>query len=167
MENKDELFKKINSNDPILAAEAFQEMKENGDTSILIPLLDLLDKQKDTRTITDIIEFLADVKENSFREILIDRIRQTKDPQQRSTLLRIAWESSLDYSANWKLFVEILLLDDFIVALEAVSLIENFAYSLTSEEQKQLRSSLESGTLSDDKKFLIQGIITEIENPEN
>lgn len=167
MENKDELLKKISSNDPALTAEAFRELKEKGDESVLVPLLDLLDDQQDMSVVSDIIELLASVKENSFREILMNRIRQTTEIQQKSNLIRIAWESSLDYSANWKLFVESLLNDDFIVALEAATLIECFVHNLNEDEQKQLRALLESATFSADKKCLIQGIIEEMENPED
>lgn len=78
MENKDELLKKINTNDPEAVEEAIREIKETGDSTIIVPLLDILSSRPDTFVISGIVGLLADVRENSFRDVLLERIRQEK-----------------------------------------------------------------------------------------
>lgn len=164
MENKDELLKKINTHDPEMVAEAIKEMKENGDSTIIVPLLDILSSQPDTHTVSEIVGLLADVKENSFRDILLERIRQEKNPHVKATLLRIAWESSLDYSNHLDLFTDIILNDEFVAAFEASTLIENFVHNLTAEQHHRLHVFFEQ--IPADKQFLIENIIEEMECEE-
>lgn len=164
MENKDELLKKINTNDPEAVEEAIREIKETGDSTIIVPLLDILSSRPDTFVISGIVGLLADVRENSFRDVLLERIRQEKDPHVKAILLRIAWESSLNYSGHLDLFTDILLNDEFVAAFEASTLIENFVHNLTEEQHHRLHAFFEQ--IPADKQFLIQNIITEMENGE-
>lgn len=164
MENKDELLRKIGTNDPEVIEEAIREIKENGDNSIIIPLLDILSNYPDTYIVSRIVGLLADIRENSFREILAERIRQEKNPPIKAILLRIAWESSLDYSGYLDLFTDILLNDDFIVAFEASTLIENFVHNLTEEQHRRLQAVFEK--IPAEKQFLIENIIAEMGNEE-
>lgn len=164
MENKDELLKKISANDPEIVTEAIKEIKENGDSTIITPLLDILSSQTDSHIVSGIVGLLADIKENDFRDILIERIRQEKNPHVKATLLRIAWESSLDYSGHLDLFTDILLNDEFVTAFEASTLIENFVHNLTEEQYNQLHAFFEQ--IPADKQFLIENIIEEMENEE-
>lgn len=166
MENKDELLKKINSNDPEAVAGALAEIKENGDLSVITPLLDILAGQPDTHVVSGIVSLLADIRENSFRDTLTERIRHETNPHVKAILLRIAWESSLDYSASLDLFLDILLHDDFMPAFEASTLIENFVHNLNAEQHRRLHALFESGSIPEDKKFLTENIIEEMENGE-
>lgn len=164
MENQNELLKKISTNDPEAIAEAVKEIKENGDNTVISPLLDILSNQPDVHIVSGIVNLLADIKESHFREILLERIRQEKNPQIKAILLRIAWESSLDYSAHLDLFMDILLNDEFISAFEASTLIENFVHNLTEEQHHQLHALFEK--IPADKQFLIENIIKEMEHEE-
>lgn len=164
MENKDELLKKISANDPEIVTEAIKEIKENGDNTIITPLLNILSSQTASHIVSGIVGLLADIKENDFRDILIERIRQEKNPHVKATLLRIAWESSLDYSGHLDLFTDILLNDEFVTAFEASTLIENFVHNLTEEQHNQLHAFFEQ--IPADKQFLIENIIEEMENEE-
>lgn len=166
MENQDNLLKKINSNDPESVAEALGEIKEKGDETIVLPLLDILETTQEPCVVSGIADLLADVRESGFREILVKRIRQTKNAQLKSVLLRIAWESSLDYSSDLDLFTDILLHDDFVAAFEASTVIENMFHHLSGEQQQQLRTLFESGALPAEKKFLMENIIGEMDNEE-
>lgn len=162
MENQNELLKKIGSNDPEAVLEAIREIKENGDHSIIVPLLDILSSQPDTLVVSGIVGLLADIRESSFRDILLERIRQEKNPHVKATWLRIAWESSLDYSGELDLFTDILLNDDFVAAFEASTLIENFIPHLTEDQLHRLRDFF--GQVPEDKQFLVENIIEEMEH---
>lgn len=164
MENKDELLRKIKTSDPEAVEEAIREIKENGDNTIIVPLLDILSSQPEVHVVSEIVGLLADVKDSGFRDVLLERIRQEKNPHVKAILLRIAWESSLDYSGHLDLFTNILLNDEFVAAFEASTLIENFVHNLTEEQHRQLHAFFEQ--IPADKQFLIENIIEEMEQEE-
>lgn len=167
MENKEEILKNLISEDLELQAAAIKEIKENGDLTLADCLLDLLKKQKEPRLVTLLTNLIADIKENAFRDILIRRLSETKDVIWKSRLLRVIWESALDYSAHLDLFLKILREDDFVAAFEASTVIENLAHSLSEEQQRQLKEVLSLPDLSEEKKFLFQNILEELENTEH
>ena len=62
MENKEELLKQLNSDNPELFAEAAEKIKNEGDLSIVPALFDLLASGKEHHTTTEIVNLLADIK---------------------------------------------------------------------------------------------------------
>lgn len=161
MENSKEILNKINSGESALIAEAVEEIKENGDLSMAEALLQNLEKLHNARNITTVVDLLADIKKNAFREMLIRKIRDTASPAVRSELLRIIWESSLDYSAYLELFTELLRDADFSVAFEASTVIENMLHRLTDKQRRSLQHTLSD--FPEDKQLLIANIRTEMD----
>lgn len=161
MENQNDLLKKISSGEAELITEAVKEIKENGDLTIAQALLQNLEHIQDLHTVTIIANLLADIKENSFREILIQQIQATTQLSIKSELLRIVWESSLDYSAYLEIFLKILQEDDFSIAFEASTVIESMIHHLSADQLSQLHKIIES--FPADKQFLIENIHAEMD----
>ena len=159
METKD-ILQKIQSGEPELMAEAIKEIKENGNLSIAQTLLENLNRIPDAHALSQLVNLLADIKENAFREILIARLPAETKPEVKAELLRSVWESSLDYSSYLPVFLEILKADDFPVAFEASTAIENMVCNLTAEQHRQLHEYIE--TFPEDKAFLIENIHAEM-----
>lgn len=165
MNTNSELLKKIQNDDPELLAEAIKEIKENGDLSIAQMLLENLENIRNSHTMTIITNLLADIKENAFREILINNLQATPQSPIKAELLRIIWESSLDYSHYLPIFLDILQNDDFTTAFEASTVIENMVHNLTTEQRQQLHKFIE--TFPENKQFLIENIHAEMGCCEN
>ena len=165
MNSNSELLKKIQNGNPELLAEAVKEIKENGNLSIAQMLLENLGNIRDAHTLTTIVNLLADIKENAFREILINALQSASQPSIKTELLRIIWESSLDYSRYLPIFLDILQNDDFTTAFEASTVIENMVYNLTTEQHQQLHEFIE--TFPGNKQFLVENIHTEMGCCEN
>lgn len=159
METND-ILKNIQSGEPERIAEAVREIKENGNLSMAQTLVENLNRIPDAHTVTLVVNLLADIKENAFREILIARLQTETKPEIKAELLRIVWESSLDYSGYLPVFLEILRDDDFTVAFEASTVIENMVCNLTAEQHRQLHEYIE--TFPEDKAFLIENIHAEM-----
>ena len=165
MEKQQEILQKIQSADPTQIAEAIQEIKENGDLSIAKIILDTLPTIQDLHTRTTLINLLADIKENAFKEVLINQIQTTTDPNTKIELLRIIWESSLNYSEHLSLFLDILQHEDFTIAFEASTVVENILPHLTTEQLHELHQFIED--FPADKQFLITNIHAEMGCCEN
>ena len=145
MENNEEILKKISSGDPEAIAEAVDTVKENGDLVIAGKLLDILSQPLAPSTITIIANLLA-------------------EGTLKKELLRIVWESSLDYSSYLDHFLQILQEDDFTVAFEASTVIENLVPHLMPEQRTKLTDILQ--IFPEDKKFLAENILEELSYQE-
>lgn len=167
MENKEDILKKINSNEPDLLAEAISEIKENGDISIVSSLLDLMSRQSDAHTTTLLVNLLADIRDNSVKEIIIKRIKATTNIETKALFIRICWESSLDYSDYLDLFVQIMLLDNFAVAFEASTAIENMLHQVKAEKISTLIETLKAIPHTDEqRKFLADNLLQAISSED-
>lgn len=164
MENNEEILKKINSGNPEAIAEAVEAIKENGDLAIAGKLLDTLSQSPDPSTTTIIVNLLADIKDNQFKELLIQKLELSSEKMLKKELLRIIWESSLDYSSYLDSFLSILRDDDFTVAFEASTVIENLVLHLTIEQRTKLTGILKA--FPEDKKFLTENILDELNYQE-
>ena len=151
MENNEEILKKISSGDPEAIAEAVDTVKENGDLVIAGKLLDILSQPLAPSTITIIANLLADIKDNQFKDLLIQKLEQTSEGTLKKELLRIVWESSLQE-------------DDFTVAFEASTVIENLVPHLMPEQRTKLTDILQ--VFPEDKKFLAENILEELSYQE-
>lgn len=160
MENNSEILTKINSGDEHLITEAVQAIQENGDLNIAEFLLNQLENMKDVHTITIISNILADIKETKFRELLIQKLQNATNTDVKSALLRIVWESSLDYSPHLDIFLHLLQEEDFTVAFEASTVIENMVHNLSDEQFEQLHKLLLH--FPEEKSFLIENIHEEM-----
>ena len=151
MENKEDILKKLGSEEIQLRQEALAAVKNEGDITIVPALLDILTTAKDHKTTEELVNLLADIKDNAFPQIVIDRIRTTR-------LLRLCWESALDFSPYIVLFAELTLQEDFIVALEASTAIENI-HRIDEEKRTAAIRILKQGSPSEEKQFLIDNAL--------
>ena len=164
MENNTEILNKLQSGDNGLITEAIQAVQENGDLNIAEALLATLRNIQDQHLETIIVNLLADIKEKKFADVIIRQIRETTDPGLKNQLLRIVWESSLDYTAHLELFLRLLQDEDFSVAFEASTVIENMIHNLTPAQREHLHSII--CAFPEEKHFLVENIHEEMECPD-
>lgn len=157
MEHKEDILKKINSEDPDLQQEGLEEIKNNGDLSVVPELLDLVISDKNHDVTFAVVSLLADIKATDFKELLITRLKNTTDAFPKSLLLRICWESSLDYSEYAPLFARMVVEEEFIVALEAATILENM-HKPGKEGKENILREFEKAGNSDERQFLIENI---------
>lgn len=162
MENQEEILKKLRSGDGSLLQEAIREIQENGDLTMADILLEGLCQSTEPEREPALIGLLSDIKDSSFRDLLIRKLTDTTNPEQKTLLLRIVWESSLDYSAHWELFATMLEEEDFETSLEASTTLENLAGHLSPEQRNKLKERLQHPAFPADKKFLAENILEEI-----
>lgn len=158
MENKEEIIKQLHNGDAGQIAAALQGVKTDGDISIVPALLDALETAQEHDTATLITNLLSDIKDPSFRGVLAGRIESAPSQESKARLLRICWESPLDYSDYAELFAGILIHDDFLAALEASTILEEM-HSLCPEKQQAVMEMLQQADVADEKQFLIDSTL--------
>lgn len=162
MENKQDILKQLANDDMEVVKSAIEQIKQEGDISIASELLDILLQSQDTAVITNITSLLSDVKASDFKTILMDKLINATNDSGKANLLRICWESAIDFSEYLDVFVDMLLNDDFITALEASTVIENLDGKIPEEKIHSAIRRLESNS-DEDKNFLLEDTILHLQ----
>ena len=162
MENKQDILKRLASPDVQTVAGAIEEIRENGDISIVPELLEILLHSNEPAIVTPVTSWLSDVKDTSFKTVLMEKIINAPAQSNKANLLRICWESAIDFSEFLEIFTDILIQEDFINALEASTVIENLNGNIADEKIevaiKRLRAECKG-----DKTFLAEDAIAYLE----
>ncbi|MGZ3884845.1 MAG: hypothetical protein ACXVP0_01210 [Bacteroidia bacterium] len=82
-------------------------------------------------------ECLRLLKEKNGRETLLSGIKKLKNPDKKALLIAACWETGLDFSGDLLFFTSLACDDNFRVAMEAFTVIENAEYSFISEDIKK------------------------------
>ena len=158
MENKQDILKQLASNDMEVVKSAIEQIKQEGDISIASELLDILQQSQDTAVITNLTALLSDVKDSDLKTILMDKLINATSDTGKANILRICWESAIDFSEYLDVFVDMLLSEDFITALEASTVIENLGGKIPEEKLLTAIKRLENNS-DEDKNFLLEDTI--------
>ncbi|MHC1704230.1 MAG: hypothetical protein AB9846_10010 [Tenuifilaceae bacterium] len=102
-----------------------QDFREHGELFIVPPLIDMLFTKRSQKLKESIIEFIIDIKNQDVVSIIIQSIRNHINEDGITGLVSICWQSSLDFSQDLPLFVEILCDGDYHTSFEASTVIEN------------------------------------------
>jgi hypothetical protein len=100
-------------------------------------LLALLNDEKAELYEAKIIDIVSNAKDPKANEPIIEAIYASKDGGNVRALLQMSWQSSLDFSKHLALFTEVFILEDYLTALEAFTLIENIWQDFSFEERHQ------------------------------
>jgi len=155
-------IKALKSDNPLIIKDTLVNIRENGDIAYIPVLIDLLVKYKETESGEMMRAFLADIKENSIKEIIIEKLMSTKYDSIKKELLTICWESAVDFSSHLDIFVSIIINDEFNNSFEALTVIENFEENveenIISKQLESLKSAISSADESR-KYFLHETIL--------
>ena len=162
MENKQDILKQLADSDMEVVKSAIEQIKQEGDISIASELLDILLRSQDTTVITNITSLLSDVKDSDFKTILMDKLINTTSESGKANLLRICWESAIDFSEYLDVFVDMLLNEDFITALEASTVIENLGGKIPEEKIHIAIKRLQTNS-DENKNFLLEDTLLHLE----
>ena len=95
MENKQDILKQLSSNDMDIVRGAIEQIKQEGDISIVPELLDILLQSQDTNIITNLTALLSDVKESDFKTVLAEKPIYYAYAGNQPSIFRNIWMYSL------------------------------------------------------------------------
>jgi hypothetical protein len=159
MEHKQEILQKLKSLQRELVDQAIEEIKSDDDFSIVPELVDTLLHARDAYLIARLTTLLADVKESGLKNLLVERLVRAKREEGRANLLRVCWESALDFSEYLEVFAGLLLDEDFVTALEASTVIENLNGNIPARTREETIRFLKNAPPREGQAFLMEGAI--------
>jgi hypothetical protein len=112
------LFDEKEYNTLIIDREGFNK-KQNQAADLLVALMD----PKITRPESE--EIFKGLKEAGAQQLLADTIQSVKTAGEKAILTAACWESGLDFTGHYLFFVALAGSDDFRLAMEALTVVEN------------------------------------------
>lgn len=148
------------SSDEKQIKKALSGLKADGDSTVIIPLAELLLKDKEDRKYQkDILEIFSSLKDTSTVDVMIEIIRDDRYLPVRQLLLSTIWNTSLDYTGYLSDFVLIACEGDFLEALDCLTILENLPGEIEErhllEAQWHLKEYLEDTAPKEERKAQI------------
>ena len=114
----EKLFNEEEYSTLIINREGFSK-KENSSADLIEGLLEKEISREESETI------FSQLKQNGATALLVDAIKKAARVEEKTKLTAACWETGLDFSADFLMFVELACHDDFQLALEALSVVES------------------------------------------
>lgn len=157
---KENLF----SVDETTVLTAIDKISKKGNKLYIPILFDLLISEPE-KAVKDAIEKLfATVKDKDATETFISVFTDEKYKSIWKTVLTTCWQNGLDFSTYIVTFVELIINEDWEIAFEAFTIIDNLEFlpeqKIISETQQLISTTLESA--DEQKTYFLQEILTKI-----
>ncbi len=162
--NKKQIKTDLQSENPLIVLEAIQKLRQEGSPVLLEALIELLCSTANDDIKTTIILFLDDLRDQKSVTVILKAIRNEKYKNDKGTIVSSCWKSGLDFSSALDVFLEIFISDEFTIALEAYSVLENNIPILPKEDvDKHLDYLKEIQNIPPDRKPLALDIVNMLE----
>lgn len=131
------LIAKLRSGHDDAVLEAIEEIRRDGDPSILPELARILEKKRNKEVIAKVRNVFFDLKNPEAVEMLKIIIETTKDNDVKQTITAACWECGLNFSVHLPFFVDLVLDEDYLISIEAFTVIENMPGPFVDEDVQQ------------------------------
>lgn len=115
-------------------------------------IFNLLSKTNDSNTRRELSMFLCDIKDPAAVPKIITALNDERYRPVWSIITASCWQSGLDYTDYLDTFIRLLLKEDYMIALEAFSVIEQSFHLLEEKKMKHYRQKLIEGLKGVDKE---------------
>jgi hypothetical protein len=120
-----ELLKQLESKDTGMILKALKKLEKIADINDLHSILKAMAKVSDLKLLNEFTGFLSNIRSNKAPVIMVQFLADPSSAKIRAELTRACWESQLDYSPHLMLFADLFIGGDYMLALEAFTVIEN------------------------------------------
>lgn len=161
-----ELAQLLNKDNKTTISQSIDSLRNEKPIEGVIGLLTSLYDKSDDKSIRNAIElFMNDLKDPSLRSEVMAEIKKSWKDRTTSMLISSCWQSGLDYSGYSDDFVKTFLENDYITAIECLTVISESAHKISRAEKRKLISIIEDYPLPavDEKYALAQELITILE----
>jgi hypothetical protein len=128
------ILKGLESADSLKVIETIEELHTSGKTTDIPLLIEFLHLTQNPEIKSKIISLFANLKESNAIPLIVEAIRNQKYEPELKELVASCWENGMDYSDYLELFIDLLIENEFIVALEAYTVIMNMTAQI--DQQK-------------------------------
>lgn len=170
MEEDQQKFREIrsglSSNDTKILASTLQEVKKSGNAALIPELISLLRRTNKKEIKNQILEILNNLKTQASANELAQAIRKNKQKDLLSQLVAACWKNGMDYTEFIGDFIDIFLQYDYIMALDAFTVIENSTKHVSDDSIASIIKKLKNHVpeMDENKKVLTRELIQILQN---
>lgn len=156
----------IKSGNQELIDHALDEIKTKGDETYVEPLVDFLHETTVKEVRESIFGLFTDLKHENSVDQLIIQLNNEKDLDILERLVATCWQNGLNYSKHLAFFVQLITDQEFQIAFEAFTVIENMfgkiEYDLEVALLEKITKCLPNA--EERKQYLLKGLLEIIPN---
>lgn len=157
---KEELF----STNTETVNSAISAVRQKGNKHYLPILFDLLNSNPEQEIKDEITKLLATVKDKESIPSFIQAIENKKYQPILKSILTACWQNGLDFSNHLLLFVDLVIDENWEIAFEAFTIIDNFEFmpeqKIIDKTSRKISAALK--TANEQKAYFLQEILTKI-----
>lgn len=163
---KMEFLEKLNSENTKDVLIAIEEIKKTGNVEYIPFLIEKLNASYESEIGKEILKFLHTIKDKKATGFYIGAIQKTKNKKILKELVQFCWESGFDLSPYGETFIKVLIEEDYEIAIEAFSVLEENLIDFSEEQRKEHTKYLKEklSSLEETKKALIVELIKLLDN---
>ena len=131
------LVAKLRSGHDGQVLEAIDEIARNGSPEILPELARLITNNRNREVLSAARTIFFDLKNPESVEVLKNIIDETTDKDTKQVIVAACWENGLNFSVHLSFFVNLVLDEDYLISIEAFTVIENMPGPFVNEDVQQ------------------------------
>lgn len=155
------IIEDLKSIDSELVLETIEKVRESGNSFILAGLIDLLHNTDLPEVKKSVLNLLSELKNKESVPAFIAAIKDEKYTVERKDLIACCWQNGLIYNEYLPLFIDLVINEEFMVAFEAFTVIENMVGKVEDEiidkEIVKVTDALKDAT--EQKAYLLNGLL--------
>lgn len=154
---KENLF----SADTTTVLSAINLIKEKGNKLYIPILFDLMNSSPEKEIEDKIKNLLAAVKEKDAVDSFVQAIENKKYKPILKSILTVCWQNGLDFSSYLPVLVDVIINEDWEIAFEAFTIIDNLEFLPESEviEKSKIKIELGLETVLEQKAYFLQEVL--------
>ena len=156
----------IKSANPELIDHALDEIKSKGDHTYVSPLIELLHQKLAWEIREKIFLLFVDLKNEDSVDQLICDLKIEKDLSILERLVAACWQNGLNFSKHLPYFVDLVINEEFQIAFEAFTVVENMYGKIEGDIEVMLIDKINASLpdAEENKQHLLRGLLDIIPN---
>lgn len=154
---RDKLF----SAKPEVVISAVQSLKECGNEKYLPILFELLMTNPEMIVREEILKLLGTIKDKETVPLFAEALQNDKYAKIRKDLTTVCWQNGMDFSMHLNVFTELIITEEWDVAFEAFTLVENLEHFPPEEQLKPIKLRIANALKSanEQKQYFLEELL--------
>jgi hypothetical protein len=154
---RDKLF----SPNPDTVISAIQSLKESGNKEYLPLLFELLTKHRNNEVETEILKLLGSIKDKETVPVFVAALQDQKFTTIRKNIVTVCWQNGMDFSKFFEVFIDLIINEEWDIAFEAFTVIENLEHFPPPEEMQAIKLKIARALKSanDQKQYFLEELL--------
>jgi len=156
-----EILSNLKSTDPEFLLETIDKIRESGNRFIVAGLIDLLHETDLPEIKKSVLNLLSELKNKESVPVFIEAIEDEKYAGVRKELVACCWQNGLIYNEYLPVFIDLVIHEEFQIAFEAFTVIENMFGRIEDEiiDKEIVKVTEALKNAPEQKAYLLNGLL--------